>query len=274
MTLGWGTQQWGLDSWGGLTGSMSVSSAYAISTHEVLVTLSKPPMDVTGFLPGDVSNPGSWSVSVPATGQVLDVAGVYSYARPKQWVVRTLQRLPDSLAVARVTATTLKDAAGGTVGPPASFDFAGVTELAISTPTQLASTKQRTGRDLQNLPNPSLGESNISGVLVIVGGDYALTDGEAQVKKLITRRVMTTPSEFFHLPNYGVGLKLKQPLPGGSLVRLKTRIENQVLMEPDISSVIVSLSQSNSMLTCVVNATLAKTGQKVTVGINSPIGQG
>lgn len=270
-SAGWGAEQWGVDGWSGAAATMVVDHAYAISTNEVVVVLSKGPMDVNGFVSGDVSNPGSWRVSIPATGVVLDIAGVRPYAKPREWVVRTLQRLPDSTVVCRVTASALRDAAGGITGAPNSADFAGVTEFATSTPQQLAATKAG-GRDLVNTPAPEVDGTNVSGALVVVGGDYALQDGAELVKKLIVRRLLSTPGEFFHLQDYGVGFRVKQPIPGGGMVRLKTKIERQLLREPDIESVRVQLSQTQNVLTCFVSAVLARTGQQVNVSVASPIG--
>lgn len=271
MSAGFGIQPYGTSGFGA-DASMTVVHAFAVSTHEVVVELSKAPLDVSGFLVGDVSNPGSWAISVPVSGQVLDVAGVAPYQRPTQWLVRVLQRFPDSTWTVRATCAA-KDAAGNGIAAPRFGDFAGVTELAISTPQHVASTKARGGRDLKNAPAPRVDDTNIGGVLVIDGGDYALVDGPSLTKKLMARRLTTTPGEFFHIPNYGVGLSVKQPLPGGDLQRLKGRIEKQMLLEPDVQSVRVALTQSSNQLTCVVSATISPTGQNVTVGMDSQIGQ-
>ncbi len=273
MTAGWGTERWGVDGFGGLGPSMSVVRATAISTHEVVVDFSKAPLDVTGFLPGDVRNPGSWTVTVPASGLQLDVAGVTPYEHPLRWTVRTLQRFPDSLATVRVSAAGVRDAARAISMLPVTADFPGVTEFAVSTPQQVSNSRTRGGRDLQNLPAPQVSSTGLGGTLVIKGGDYTLVSGVELARKLITRRLTATPGEFFHLPRYGVGLNVKQAIPGGGLVRLKQQIERQVLLEPDIVDVKVSLSQQHNILTCVVRATIASTGQKVDVAINSPIGQ-
>jgi hypothetical protein len=276
---GYGVSEWGTSSFGGLSASLGVVNAFALTTHEVVVELSKPPLDVSGFITGDVSNPRSWLVTVPETGQILDVAGVAPYERPLRWVIRTLQRLPESTGVARVSitgrpiASALRDASHAIGIEPLFFDFAGVTEFSISTPQQRANTRSRGGRDLRNIPAPTVSDTSLGGTLSIVGGDYALMDGADLIKKLITRRLTTTPGEFFHLPNYGVGLAVKQPLPGGGIARLKKRIEQQVLLEPDIGSASVSISQSSSVLTITIRVVMSSTGSQVTVALNSPIGQ-
>lgn len=270
----WGTKAYGTSTYGGTGGALTVTKAVAISTHEVLVTLSRPPMNRTGILPGDVSNPNSWSVTVPATGQLLQIAGVSSYESPLSWVVRTLDRLPDSTGTGLITATQLLDAGGSTAGLPNSASFAGVTELAISTPAELAATRTRAGRDLKNAPAPQVGGSVIGGTLEVAGGDYVLEGGVTLARKMVGRRLMVRPGELFHIPNFGVGIEVKQPLPGGSLAKLQARAERQIGLEPGMSNVSVTMVQDQNTLTVEARATLAKTGQQVNVALYSPIGQG
>lgn len=271
--MSYGTQQWGLDGFGGLSADLSISHAYAISTNEVVVVLSKPPLDRTALLTGDVRSPGSWRVTIPATNTTLTVAGVAQYAAPLSWLIRTLDKLPESTVTCLVEAVGLKDANNAIVGSLDSAEFAGVTELAVSTPAALAATRQASGRDLANVPTPTV-DAGVGGTLLIKGGDYALVEGSELLKKLILRRLVSAPNDFFHLPNYGVGLKVKQAIPTGDLVKLKTRAENQVKLEKGVGGVSVAVAQSNNTLTVQVKAKLAKSGQVVTVAMGSPIGEG
>lgn len=272
MSAGWGLQPYGLSGFGA-DSSISIVSAYAISTNQVVVELARAPLNISGFVEGDVSNPRSWSVTLPDTGETLDVAGVIPFEPPTRWVIHTLQKFSSSTGTVQVS-TTVRDSTGGSVQSPSSAVFAGVTEQAVSTPQNLAATTTRGGKDLRNVPTPVISDTSVGGVLSIVGGDYSLSSGAELVKKLITRRLITAPGDFFHIPNYGVGLDVKQPLPGGGLVKLKVRIERQVLLEPDVQAVQVSLVQSANLLTVVVAATLASTGKNVTVSIDTKIGQG
>jgi hypothetical protein len=281
---GYGVSPWGIGPFGtsSLTSSpFGVANAFVISTHEVCVELTSSPLDVSGFVTGDVSNPRSWDVTVPSTGQVLDVAGISPFERPLRWVVRTLQRLPDTQGAARVSiagrpagVAALRDSDRAISTGVQFVDFVGVTEFAISTPQQVANTQARGGRDLLNIPAPKVSDTIIGGTLAISGGDYALMDGADLIRKLVARRLTTVPGEFFHIPAYGVGLAVKQPLPGGGIARLKKRIEQQVLLEPDILSAAVTITQSSNLLTVTIRVLMARTGQQVTVSINSPIGQG
>lgn len=274
---GYGVTGWGTSGYGGpapATVPFGISGAVALSTHEVLVTLTRPPQDVSPHAPGDASDPASWLVTVPSAAATLEVATVTPAARPLQWVLRTVQALPDSLTTARVQAPGLLDASGGPVVEQFSADFLGVTELATSTPQRLADARLRSGADLANLPAPVAESTALGGTLVVVGGDYALVSGADLLRKLIVRRLIAAPGDFFHLPDYGVGLAVKQPLPASGVSRLKKRIEQQVLQEPDAQSVAVSISQSSTTLVVDVRVVQRSTGLGVSVALNTPIGQG
>jgi hypothetical protein len=271
----WGSGAWGTSSFGGISANpIAVEYAYAISTNELVVVLTKPPLDRSGFLTGDVRNTSSWEVSVPATGALLNVFGVAQYNGDLQWLVRTKEKFALSTGTMRVTIVGLKDAGGSLAGLPDSADFEGVTEVNTATPTALAAFRRSGGRDLANVSSQTISDTNVSGTFVMKGGDYALMEGEALLKKLMIRRLITTPGEFFHLPKYGAGLKVKQPIPAGDLVKLKANIERQLMRERDVASVVVGLQQSTNTLIVQARATLAKSGQKVNVAINSSIGQG
>lgn len=272
--MSWGTEQYGVDAWGA-GASFTVLDAFVISTHEVVVHLSMPPLDRSPFLAGDANNVRSWRIIDATTTEDIRIASVARYSGATQWLLTTLDRLPDSLHVATVNIVGLLAANGFTpLFNLASFDFFGVTEQAIATPTARSDTRQVGSRDIANAPAPSLGDTtSVGGTYVIKGGDYALVSGAELVRKLVIRRLVSAPGDFFHLPRYGVGLKVKQPIPAGDLVKLKALIERQVKLEPDIAAVSASITQTNNVLTVVVRAKLARTGQQVTVAINSPIGQ-
>lgn len=269
----WGTGPWGLGAYG-VAAALTVERAWAVSTHEAVVVLSRPPLDRSLVLPGDVRNPLSWQFSVPATLQVFEVAEITPHEHPLSWRVRSVQQFINSTGTMRVTAVTLRDAADHVVTTPDSADFAGVTEVATSTPQALLTRRRVGSRDLASAPSPSSGDTNLGGVLVVQGGDYALVEGPALIQKLLLRRLTTTPGDFYHIPAYGVGLRVKQPIPGGDLVRFKAAIERELMLEqPGISSVSASISQRQNTLSVKVTAVMTRTGEQVTVALNSPIGQ-
>jgi len=267
-----GTGPWGTGAYG-VAAELSIDHAFAISTRQVVVVLTKPPQDISPFLVGDVRAIGSWLITNLDTGGVLIISKIEPYNQPLQWAITTLTQFPFSTTQMQVTAVGLRDAGGAVVQAPRTANFAGVTERALSTPTQVAASRRIVNRDLANLPASSGEQNQVGGTLQIQGGDYALTDGPDLVKKLIIRRLTTTPGDFFHIPNYGVGLRVKEPIPGGDLVKLKASITLQLLREPDVAQADVTLEQTTNLLIVKVKAKLASTGQVVNVGVNTQIGQ-
>lgn len=269
----WGTSAWGVGSWGGAAASMSISYAYAISTSEVLVALTGVPASRSGLLTGDVLNVNSWAVELEDGSASFTVAGIYEYDGPLLWVVRILEVFPDNNVLLTVRATGLLDANGGLIDLPNDADFYGVVDVAVATPTAVAATRNYGLRDLANPMVPTSGtgaDTNISGTMIIRGGDYALVDGPELLRKLIIRRLLTVPGDFFHLPKYGVGLRVKHPLPVSDLIKLQTEIRRQVLLEREVDECVVRLSQGDSSLTIVVRARLRATGQQVDATIDTP----
>lgn len=107
------------------------------------------------------------------------------------------------------------------------------------------------------------------------GGDYASMTGEPFVKKLILRRLISKPGDFFHLPNYGIGLRVKEPLPNTDLRKLAKAIEMQVAMEPEVLAVKASLSYASSSAILYINlkVQLRQTGQIMPVSLAVSNGQ-
>lgn len=126
-------------------------------------------------------------------------------------------------------------------------------------------------RDIANVPPPN-GQATLgSGTLSISsGGDYVADEGTVLLKKLITRRLVTRRGEFFHLPSYGAGIALKEPIPGGGVVALKATIEQQVRLEPDVQDVqaTVSFQPSTGLLSISLAVLQRSTGQTVQIGLN------
>jgi hypothetical protein len=87
--------------------------------------------------------------------------------------------------------------------------------------------------------------------------------GESGLRKRITRRVVSAASSFFHLQGYGVGIELKGLVSVDMLRRLSARIRAQVLQEPEVQSVTVSLAQVTESPTVVACSISAVTGEGV-----------
>lgn len=64
--------------------------------------------------------------------------------------------------------------------------------------------------------------------------DYDVHAGREALRKRVIRRIISSPGGFFHLPRYGVGLRVKEPLRTTDLNDIQETIQRQVDEEPDV----------------------------------------
>lgn len=246
-------------------------TAYASTTSDVVVTIPSAPLARCPVLVGDASNPLTWTIVDPS-GNVIPVIQV-TLGNPTTTVtLKVNPQLPGAGVTLSLTAPGLLDSTGAALAF-GTATFKGVTEDALTALELLAATKTQESRDLlnRNTPSPS---GSLTGTLVVQGGDYQNELGSSLLRKLIIRRLITRPADFYHLPNYGVGLRTKQPLPAGDLVRLQASIKQQIMQEPDVTDVGVQVSQSQNVLNIQLTVTVAKTGEKLSIGVPFQFGGG
>jgi hypothetical protein len=297
MTSPYGTGPWGTGGWGSSAAPSPpppgvTFPVYAITTNDVLVIVPASLLARSSVLAGDSTNPSTWKIRRLDTNELVPIAFVTVIGTtpaapppvilvpvlvmgppvlvptyPTTVTIHTQLELPDQLIQLELTAPTLLDASGVPydIGAPT---FAGVTQFARSTPEIIASTKTQGPRDLTNHPVPA----SPSGTLIVKGGDYTTETGTALLRKLVLRRLVARPGDFYHLPGYGVGLRIKQPLPAGNLIGLQTEIKQQLQLEPDVASVKVALTQSTNLLFVKALVLTKKTGQQLEIGLPISIG--
>lgn len=279
---GWGLGAWGLSPWGGIGlgfAETTIVSIYAITTNDVIVNASAPLLQRSPVLAGDSLNPATWQIVRLDTNEVIPVVMATANS-PTQMDLHTLFPLPPTTVQLQLNAPTLLDALGNPVDPLGTFT--GMTEFAYATPAQTAVTMTTAPNDLLNRQLPAstntatgtpLGTpGSLSGTFVISGGDYVNQTGLDLYRKLIIRRLTTTPGDFLHIPGYGCGISAKKIYPAGDLVKLQATIKQQMMQESWIQTVQVSVSQSSSVLTVSVTATVASTGAQVNVSVPFPMG--
>lgn len=252
---GWGTVPWGLGPWGfGAEARLFFTNAFPISDRILRVTLSREPRHTSALHAGDALNPRSWTVYRNDTNQVFTVLAVRPGSLHLVWDLYLLQALGPWGVEHTVISTNLRDSSGTLLGDPNSFEFQG-----CLTPAEQPKAKIRE-YDLAN-----------DGTLKIdSSGDYAKVQGEALLRKLITRRLLTLPGTLFFLTDYGLGIRIKEPLNTTSLVALRAEVERQIKQEPEVSNVSVSLRMStDGVLTISVKARLTN-GTEATVAV--PVG--
>lgn len=107
----------------------------------------------------------------------------------------------------------------------------------------------------------------IGGTLTVeTSGDYGSVSGDELVKKLIFRRLISSPGDFFHLPEYGLGLSEKEIVHSANLVQLKAEVERQILLEREVEEASVRLTIDQDILTIQARVRL-KNGNQLDITV-------
>lgn len=278
---GYGVSPWGTGYWGeGIIASLEEGGrAYAVGDRVVRVELETEPLHTNTTTSGSALNPRTWTITNPATSQTWTVMAVKE-VRPKIYDILTLEPLPKHFTEMRLSTSILQSFLGIPF-PSLEFLFNGAF-LAINNTTE-ARTAARgyLMQDLANQPTPPLSDTSgiyndlAGGTLEVdSSGDYISQYGAALVRKLIIRRLISKPGDFFHLPKYGVGLRVKEPIPTSDLRKLALVIEQQAQLEPEVQAVKANLSYSAAAnaLEVRVRVKLAPTGQEADVALTVPTG--
>lgn len=227
--LGYGLTPYGFAPYGlSLAGTnISISQAFAVDKRTVGVILTNDPLHQSVLGSGDAFNPATWSVVRNDSGFVFTIFEIL-YVGIAAVYLKLQEPLGQHLVDHTVESLTLKSAAGVAILPPTSADFDGLSERGQLLPGPSGDV------DLKNSP---------PGVLEITAaGAYAIIFDEEVIKKTILRRVNASPGDFFWLPDFGVGLKVKSPVPGTELVKLRAELRRQILADPQVVDAQVSLA--------------------------------
>lgn len=267
--VGWGLDDQGILPYGDANGPITVfmRKASAITTREVDATVSNRVTDNTPYVAGDALNPSTWLVQRLDTLAYLHVINV-TQVGGFTYRLLTLEEFGPVGVVHRVSSSTLLALDGGTISNPMYAEFFGLLDKGSNPLDRLKASSNAT----RDIANPQFPAPNwFAGTLQLDAfGDYKLESGKELVRKLILRRLFSTPGDFFHMPNYGIGIKLKEPIPSSTLGSLKTQIEQQCLQEREVETVKASVTlASNGVLSINVRARLRPSGETVEIGFKS-----
>ena len=264
MTGGYGLLEYGQGAYG-LQGPelLSIVRAYATSTNTLVVVLNMEPMHRTPINPGDALNPGTWFVTRDDTGADLRVLASRQFGTPDTYELYTLYPFADALTTHTVSSPDIRLPGGATVVPTISSDFLG------TVPVRAPLTSSQSAIDIAN---PVLGSGDTQGGTfnVDTSGDYTNDTGKAFLVKLIMRRLTTDPGGFFFISKdrYGLGVRVKEPLPISDVAKLQAQIQNQVIREPEIAEAAVDITvQPDGVMIIRVSAILALNNAQVTVSV-------
>lgn len=254
-----------------------------------------PPVHVSSTGTGDALNPRSWNVlqlyQDRSGGRVLTCMSV-RYVNPWAYDLLLLQPLERQGTIFKdvdygnVYLSNEAQAAGDLVfesSPPTVIykNFNISIAAANATPNAKATARGLVVKDLANVSITPVGSlfggdysEFVSGTLVInAAGDYVSVSGEAMVRKLIMRRLLSRKGDFFHLPNYGAGMDIKSVFSTANLRTMAKDIEMQVLQEPEIEAARATLTYqaANSILIVQVQARMRNTGQQTSLSMSLPL---
>lgn len=243
----------------------SIASVQALSTRTVAVTFSSSMSASSPINPGDALSPSSYVVTRDDTGAALIVLTVSQGTGPDSntFTLYLLDELEPYQTQHTVNASAAHDSGGSPLAPPTSKPFQG----CIADSPALVQ-----GQRTVDLRNDPVGPNTLAGTIrANTNGDYATQDGAALLRKLILRRLTTTPSAYFHLDaTYGLGISEKQPLVTRDLVQLKKEIERQVSLEPEVAAASARVElNTNGTLEITITAQTQQ-GQLVVVPYRIP----
>lgn len=270
MAGGWGIGAWGGSPWGtGLSaGVLSIGALYPVGSHVLRVEFTSAPEARPGF-PGSALDPDLWTVTRLDTLERLYVLSVGVYDAPLVFDLLLQKPLGSNNALHRIQTTGIRDPSGSYIAP-ITADVGGTLDHDLATVQRRIVRRRQALTDLRSVSSPYIDQFGGS-LRVTAAGDYERESGVSLVRKLILRRLMTRPGEFYHLPKYGLGIRVKEPLPNQSMVVMKNAIQKQVMLEPEVADASVSLTQyaDKNILLIQVQARLRKTGE--TFSLDLPI---
>lgn len=240
----WGPSPWGI---GAPAAAFAVDHALAIDGNTVRITYTDNPQTVHDRLTTDGLNPRNYAITIlagPNAAWSPRVAHVYPVdGDPLSLDLRLDQTMPGKMMSQqtqfRVTVTNVMSAAGAMlVGAPYAA-FWSLNQMVMETTVRL---DRAAGRDLSRpwTPNSPAGGTFRIGS----SGDYRFDSGLTLVKKLIYRRILTVKGGFFHLPNYGMGLKPKAVAYPYQLTSARAEMRRQILEESEVQDCTVKVTQT------------------------------
>ncbi|TAL42188.1 MAG: hypothetical protein EPN91_09025 [Salinibacterium sp.] len=243
------------------------------------VFLSREPVHQSVLGPTDALNRLNWSLSVlsgfatiPVIEQVENAQpqATLSVSTPGAWSIDLRVDRPILLlAIYQVVANPNLLAADGSQLAASPSDRASAP--GIMPPISRVPVKPQT-----TLQGVDLRYDTFAGTFVLdAKTDIDVQMGLDAVKKRVIRRLISTPGGFYHLRDYGVGLRNKEVYRTTQLSTLQTRVKQQVLQESEIldAKVQVSLVAQNTLVVSLTAKTQTGAGfeMQVTAPQSGPI---
>lgn len=260
----WGGGAWGDGGGGGsLAAGFYVLGALATASNAFQVEFSEPPKLQSPIGADDAANLANWTLIRTDTNEpvaMLTVRPVPGY--PTRVEIAIVGAWASDLVEYEVmVANVISTVPNSLIDPKIAF-FKGLPAAA-----ELADQFQ----PLVDVRNPQVEKNEQNGALVVnTAGDYQLEEGVPLLRKLVLRRLVTAQGEFYHLSDqqYGLGIAPSQLYTTGDLVGLKTSIERQVMLEPEVAACRAQVDLfADNRLEVKLRVTLRRTGQQLTLSL-------
>lgn len=228
---------------------------------------SAPQFAKTPYSLGDALNPSSWTLERADGSQTFTAIQVIEVS-PTIFNVSFSAVLPSHLIELNAGCTLYFSGSLVTL----ATTLQGMIWAPVFTPDGVAAQKLQVTTDLANPPTPVPGTSNVGGTLQIAGGDYVNETGDAFVRKMILRLLVTPTGGFFHLPDYGYGiLNAKTFIPPAKLLETKQGIEQAIRNSvPEVQAVQAQITLApNGVLTVNIAARTKPQGSTIYVSASS-----
>lgn len=245
--MAWGAGAWGAVPWGAGYGAAAALQRVAevrLNTIEVEFSGLVRAVDPTDYR--DALFVASWTLTAidPSSALVPRVQVVQLVqGYPEEGVTRTIVRVVfdadlDPDATYRIEANAqMETIDGGAISSPRSADL-------ITFSRGFVSVFERLPReDRTDLASASDGTRIGGSLRYDETGDLANETGAVYLRKRILRRLLTLPGAILHLPGYGAGKRLKGNITAGAVARYRAEVRAQILEEPDVRSVVVSVTR-------------------------------
>ena len=255
--MGFGTRygmMWGAEYYTSL--SLPLFYAIATSSRSLKVVFGAAPLSGSTSRAGDALSTAVWKVE-QKDGTILPIAYANMVSAD---VVQLNLILPFTYPqICTVSCPNLLDSTGIYNPEPTSASFLGMPSVA-SVPDIGDSF------DIANVPS---GVTSLDGSLKVgSSGDYVMQSGAELVKKLLWRRLTTRTGAFRHLPTYGTGIPLQQPVRPQEIVQIKRNIDAQMALEPEVEKASSTVTiDSSGVLAIAVTVKLRGVVDPITVPV-------
>jgi len=247
--------------WGG-AGTISLITILAIGTNELVAFFTAPVKcrDPGGYR--DARNAELWTIAaydpieIGINGEVIPYEGRRRPSPPGPWIGSCFLDPDDPTQVHLLTVPQLETGIeydvtlAGSVRGDACETFSGLATFRVAALTRPARPRSRfaavdTYRDFANPPFET-----VNGVLQPASGFWAydetgeivLDDAAGSIKKRVLRRITTELGGMVHLPGYGMPAFRAQVARAGQLQAIAIKLQEQILIEPDVRAASVTAS--------------------------------